>query len=50
MVRVLSGWVILRSSLWGLRAKSRDMSLGMEDWGVARRRWREASLGSQEPL
>lgn len=50
MWMVFSGWVILSSSRCGLKARSRDVSLGMEDLGVARRRWREASLGSQEPL
>ena len=50
MRMVFRGWVILSSSLWGLKLRSRDMSLGMEDWGVARRRWIEASLGTQVPL
>lgn len=47
---IFSGWVILNNSLRGLKVRSTDMSLGMEDWGVARRRWMEASSGSQLPL
>ena len=50
MWMVFRGWEILSNSLWGLKLRSRDMSLGMEDWGVAKRRWMEASLGSQVPL
>lgn len=47
---VFRGWVILSSSLRGLKFRSRDTALGTEDWGVANRRWREASDGNQLPL
>ncbi len=47
---VFRGCLTLSSSLRGLKVRSRDMSLGTEDWGVASRRWMEASLGSQVPL